>query len=92
MSIFWIVDSFWTFLANYPAKSDIIEIIETAGCWKPIFLMGYAQFASEKNYGLQTSQSFESMTVFWKFVEITRKLPVQISSVQSINPALIFSA
>ena len=45
MSNFWIVGSFWTVFAYYPAKSDILGLIETAGCWKPFFIIGYAQFA-----------------------------------------------
>ena len=35
---------FWNFLANYPAKSDIIGLIETTASLKPCFLIGYAKF------------------------------------------------
>ena len=29
--------AFSTFLDNYPAKSDIIRLVDTAGCWKLVY-------------------------------------------------------
>ena len=42
--IFDLLYFFSTLFAKYPAKSDIISLIETIGCRKPIFITGYAQF------------------------------------------------
>ena len=46
--IFDLVTVFWTFLANYPAKSDIIGLIKTTGCWKPTSITVYAPFLLNK--------------------------------------------
>ena len=39
---------FWTFLDNYPVKSDIIGLIDSAGCWKFNFSICSASFLREK--------------------------------------------
>ena len=35
--------AYGSFLADYPAKSDIIGLIERADCLKPNLIVGYAQ-------------------------------------------------
>ena len=89
MSTFWFVDRFWTFLHNYPDKSDIISLINTTRSGKLTFIICYAQFRLEKSYGLQTSKSFGTLTVFFfKTFGLHSKITVSMLTVQSRNPRL----
>ena len=51
---------YWTFLDNYPAKSDIKGLIDKTGCWKLTFIICYSKFRLERIYCLQTSETFET--------------------------------
>ena len=48
----------WTFLVNYPDKSDTVGLIETTDCWKPAIIIGYSQFSSEKYLGSSSNSKF----------------------------------
>ena len=52
---------FWTFLDKYSVESDIISSIDPTGCWKLNLIIFYAQLVLEKNNGLQTSETFETV-------------------------------
>ena len=69
LSIFWFVDRFCIFLANYAADSDSICSIEATDCWTPAFKIGYAQFVQEKSCSFETCQRFDTWTVFWKLCD-----------------------
>ena len=80
MSAFWFVDRFFcSFLDNYPAKSDILNLIDTADCWKLSFIICFTHFLLEKKRwnlwtGFQTGKIYESLTVFGSF--LTLRVPI----------------
>ena len=61
---------FWIFLNNYPAKSNITDLIDRTCCWKLTFVFCCVQFLLEKCFGHQKSTNF----VMDRFLEIFQLL------------------
>ena len=67
---FWFDDLFWLFLAKYPAKSDIIGIIETTDCWSPTFKTGYVQLLFEKVIAFKEVKVLKLWQFFGNFYRV----------------------
>ena len=59
---------YWTFLDNYHAKSVIIGLVDTTGCWKLTFVVCCAQFFLKKVTALKQLNVLKFRLFFGSFV------------------------